>query len=406
MGGGRQDSLFPEPTTELRVAGLFAGIGGIEVGLARAGHRTELLCEFDPAAQAVLRHHYPEIELHDDVRTLDASSIPEVDLLAGGFPCQDLSQAGRTGGIQGAKSGLVREMFRIMESMRPQPRWVLFENVPFMLQLDQGRAMAHLTDELSRLGYRWAYRVVDTRAFGLPQRRQRVIMLASKVEDPKTVLFADEAGEPDIREIPTQTAFGFYWTEGIRGLGWAVDSVPTLKGGSTVGIPSPPAVWLPDGRMVTPSITDAERLQGFPRGWTAPAAPPGRRNGPRWKLVGNAVSVPVARWLGRRLASPGGLETRLTPMTSTRWPKAAYGEADRVYEARDLSQWPVRFKYTSLSSVIKGPRLLSLRATTGFRNRTRKSGLRFRPEFLDAIDAHIEHMRNLESEGLESAASA
>src|SRR6202044_1167011 len=102
---------------------------------------------------------------------------------------------------------------------------------PFMLQLDRGKAMRHLTEMLGALGYRWAYRVVDARAFGLPQRRHRVLMLASRSEDPRPVLFGQDAGapaEPEGIDYPC----GFYWTEGIRGLGWAIDAVPTIKGGS------------------------------------------------------------------------------------------------------------------------------------------------------------------------------
>ena len=252
------------PGASLRVAGLFAGIGGIELGLHGAGHRTELLCEIEPAAQEVLRIHFPGIELVPDVCEL--TDLPKVDLVAAGFPCQDLSQAGRTVGIGGARSGLVGQVFRLLE--RSDPTWLLLENVPFMLQLDRGHAMRHVTDELGRLGFRWAYRVVDARAFGVPQRRQRVILLASRREDPRWVLFGDDAGEradSDHRGL----ACGFYWTEGLRGLGWAVDAVPTLKGGSTIGIPSPPAVWMPEGLVGTPHIGDAERLQGFDEGWTA-----------------------------------------------------------------------------------------------------------------------------------------
>ena len=226
---------------KLRVAGLFAGIGGIEKGLSSSGHHSELLCEFDADASTVLKARFPEVKLVGDVRDLKAKDIPPVEVLAGGFPCQDLSQAGRTAGIQGKKSGLVDEMFRLMETMKPTPRWILFENVPFMLRLDKGEAMRYLTNWLSEHGYIWAYRVVDSRAFGLPQRRQRVIMLASKVPgyDPRQILFADDAGEPVVKETK-DTAYGFYWTEGVRGLGWGIDCVPTLKGGSTVGIPSPP----------------------------------------------------------------------------------------------------------------------------------------------------------------------
>src|SRR5207244_1119711 len=126
------------------------------------------------------------------------------------------------------------------------PEWLCLENVPFMLQLDRGLAMRYLTSELGARGFSWAYRVVDTRAFGLPQRRKRVILLASRKHDPRAVLFAGDAdrrSDPD----PSTVACGFYWTEGIRGLGWAIDAIPTLKNGSTVGIPSPPAIRLPRG---------------------------------------------------------------------------------------------------------------------------------------------------------------
>lgn len=104
-------------------------------------------------------------------------------MVSAGFPCQDLSQAGRTVGIDGSRSGLVDHAFRLVRRTQG-PRWLLLENIPFMLKLDRGRAMRHLTAELEDMGYRWAYRVVDTRAFGLPQRRQRVILLASRTEDP------------------------------------------------------------------------------------------------------------------------------------------------------------------------------------------------------------------------------
>lgn len=245
----------------MTVAGLFAGIGGIELGMHQAGHDPVLLCESDRGARRVLERRFPGVPLHGDVRTLKA--LPPVDLLAAGFPCQDLSQAGRTAGIRGTHSGLVEHVFRLLGARRDGPRWLLIENVSFMLQLDRGRAMRYLVDELEERGFAWAYRVVDTRAFGLPQRRQRVILLASRSEDPRQVLLADDAGEEERPFVPDLWC-GFYWTEGTRGLGWAVDAVPTLKGGSTIGIPSPPAIWDPrEGTITTPEIRDAERLQGI-----------------------------------------------------------------------------------------------------------------------------------------------
>src|SRR5207248_358372 len=170
----------------------------------------------------------------------------------------------------------------------PAPRWLLLENVPFMLQLDGGEAMRYLTHRLEQLGFRWAYRIVDARSFGLPQRRRRVLVLASREEDPRGPLLTRDAGAPEQPAVEDGVACGFYWTEGIRGLGWAVDAIPTLKGGSSIGIPSPPAIWRPGTRrIVTPDLRDAERLQGFPAEWTAPAdSPRRRRNSARWKLVG------------------------------------------------------------------------------------------------------------------------
>jgi DNA (cytosine-5)-methyltransferase 1 len=370
-----------------RVAGLFAGIGGFEKGLGAAGHETELLCEIDPLATAVLEARFPGIRLHGDICQLEA--LPRrVDLVVGGFPCQDLSQAGRTAGITGARSGLVGEVFRLL-GIRPVER-VLLENVPFMLQLAGGHAMEVIVRSFEELGYRWAYRVVDARSFGLPQRRQRVLFLATLEGDPRDVLFADEASEPEVEEREQPIAFGFYWTEGTKGLGWAANAVPTLKGGSTVGVPSPPAVWLPTGEIVTVGLRDAERLQGFPADWTLPAEKVGRRS-MRWKLVGNAVSVPVAKWLGQRLAKPGRFEERaIMPLfPGARWPNAAWNVGEGRFTTQ-LSMWPVRRTAKLLHEFLAEPEPLSPRATAGFLSRARKSSLRFAPGFLSAVQRHLE----------------
>jgi DNA (cytosine-5)-methyltransferase 1 len=373
------------------VAGLFAGVGGIEKGLHQAGHRATLLCENDSGATEVLRARFPKISLCGDVCALE--SLPrDATLIAAGFPCQDLSQAGKTTGIAGARSGLVGEVFRLLE--RHRTPWVLLENVPFMLQLGRGEAMNVITSALENLGYSWAYRVVDARAFGLPQRRRRVYLVASNVADPRTVLFADEAGQADKRELHGhRVACGFYWTEGIRGLGWAVDAIPTLKGGSTIGIPSSPAILLPNGEVVTPDIRDAERLQGFPAGWTKPAELVTKK-GARWKLVGNAVSVPAAAWVGRRLARPGPvLEFVTSPIgQSKKWPTAAWN-VDNERMAVAATEWPVRKQYISLESFLKYESApLSAKATSGFLRRTEVARLRFPPGLIEALKEHLRRM--------------
>ncbi len=378
-------------TQSLQVVSLFSGIGGFEAGFRSSGHEVVLQCESDPAAQRVLKRAWPRVPLISDIRSI--ARLPSADAITAGFPCQDLSQAGRTNGIVGKHSGLVQEVFRLLQ--KRQPRWVVFENVPFMLRLDRGRAMRYITAALEGLGFRWAYRVVDTRAFGLPQRRERVILVASRSEDPREVILADDAS-PQTRPAPTAPR-GFYWTEGNRGVGWAINAVPPLKGGSSLGIASPPAIWFPGAyRFGTPDIRDGERLQGFTADWTAPAESATRRAlGIRWRLVGNAVSVPVAAWVGTRLACPSKYDAtgdeRLP--ADAPLPFAAWGERGRIHES-SASAWPVRSSYQGIRRFLAHPTIpLSIRAADGFHKRAVESCLRFEDDFLDELGAYVHDLR-------------
>jgi len=264
-----------------------------------------------------------------------------------------------------------------------------------MLALDRGQAMRYLVSELEALDYRWAYRVVDSRSTGVPQRRRRVLLVASRTEDPRAVLFADDAGTRPDRDL-AQNAFGFYWTEGRGGLGWAKDSVPTLKGGSTIGIPSPPAVWAPDAepgrKLLTPAVEDAEELQGFPRGWTAAVEGRGHKNGPRWKLVGNAVTVDVAAWVARRMVQPGVIGATSSEWRSPgAWPAAAWGEAGKVWKT-DISEHPIHVPYRHLLEVVDAntARPLSYRAVTGFWRRLQQGNLGRHPGFRADVMEHMD----------------
>lgn len=386
----------------MKIAGLFAGIGGFELGMHRAGHETQLLCEIRSGAQAVLRTAFPDVRIDPDVRKL--GPIPrDVDLVCAGFPCQDLSQAGKTNGLEGKNSGLIRSVFKTLRERRIRPTLVI-ENVPFMLQLHAGAAMRAIVSELESLGYDWAYRVVDSFSFGLPQRRERVFLVASKDIRPENVLLADDKPIERPATAMGRLAHGFYWTEGRGGLGWAVDAVPTLKNGSTIGIASPPAVLLPGGELITPSIRDSERMQGFDADWTKPAESVERATA-RWSLIGSAVSVPVARWIGERLNKPGCFDSRRSTDFPLRGklPRAAYGRASKERFGVHITTDPIGLRANHLAQFLEWPRKpLSARATSGFYDRAThaETTLRFAEGFLEAVKRHRDAMLSQDQQQL------
>lgn len=379
----------------MNVVSLFSGIGGIELGLERGGHRTILQCEILSTAQAVLRHHFVDVPLESDVTRINGLPA-ETDLICAGFPCQDLSQAGKTKGLDGLSSGLINEVFRLVKAFCANGLrlpTLLLENVPFMLQLNGGMAMRTILDALEAFGYHWAYRVVDTYSFGIPQRRERVYLVASVEMEPADVLLTDDAPLTRPSTNIGEAAHGFYWTEGRTGLGWAPNAIPTLKNGSTIGIPSPPAILMPSGAVIKPDLRDAERLQGFVEDWTLPAENVDRAS-KRWSLVGNAVSVPVAQWVGDRLQMPGTYDmSKDMPFPNKgKLPRAARGSITQRH-AVNISTDPVGVQPPSLSEFLNHEGTpLSLRAISGFYSRTQQAKLRFPEGFIDAVRAHLATM--------------
>lgn len=166
----------------LDVVSLFSGVGGIDLAFERAGCTTRLLCEQDKHAAKVLARHFPDAPIHHDVKELtaddlrDAGARPGRTVVLAGFPCQDLSVAGRRRGLrEGTRSGLFFEIIRILRDF--PARWVLLENVPGLLSQDGGRAMGAVLGSLAELGYGFAFRVLDAQHFGVPQRRRRVVIV-------------------------------------------------------------------------------------------------------------------------------------------------------------------------------------------------------------------------------------
>jgi DNA (cytosine-5)-methyltransferase 1 len=135
----------------MRVLDLFSGIGAFSLGLERAGMKTISFCEIDPFCRRVLAKHWPEVPCHNDVRELSAQHLTaagcgDIDLICGGFPCQDISVAGRGAGITGERSGLWREFSRLIGEVGP--RYVIVENVAALL----GRGLGDVLGDLASLG--------------------------------------------------------------------------------------------------------------------------------------------------------------------------------------------------------------------------------------------------------------
>jgi len=166
----------------MKVGSLFSGVGGFDLGLERSGHEIVWQVEYDKQARSILRKHWPDVKIYNDVQQVGGKDgeagrdvLEEVDLICGGFPCQDLSVAGHRRGLDGSKSGLWYEFHRILEECRP--KYCLVENVPGLFSSNKGRDMEVLVRGLEELGYQWQYRILDSQYFGVPQRRRRVFIV-------------------------------------------------------------------------------------------------------------------------------------------------------------------------------------------------------------------------------------
>lgn len=158
----------------LKVLDLFAGIGGFSLGLERTGgFETIGFCELDKKAQAVLKKHWPEVPIYDDVTKLTKDDIHgTVDVITGGFPCQDISLAGKGAGLEGERSGLWWEFHRLIKEL--QPKWVIAENVSAL----RSRGLDQVLRSLSEIGYDAEWHCIPASAVGAPHRRDRVWIVA------------------------------------------------------------------------------------------------------------------------------------------------------------------------------------------------------------------------------------
>ena len=177
---------------------LFAGIGGGDLGLERAGWDVVWQVELDPWRRKILERHWPNAIRWDDIKTMPYLTDPgwKVDLIIGGFPCQDLSVAGKRAGLEGERSGLFFDFMRVAAAIRP--RWLIIENVPGLLSSHEGQDMGIVLETISECGYGLAWRILDSQHFGVPQRRRRVYIVGHLgAPCPPEILFESEGGGGD-----------------------------------------------------------------------------------------------------------------------------------------------------------------------------------------------------------------
>lgn len=294
---------------------LFTGVGGFDLGFERAGFECAWQVELDSHCLEVLAEHYPEVERYTDVRTVGKHNLKPVELICGGFPCQDLSVAGKRAGFDGERSSLWFEFERIIDEM--QPKWVVIENVPGLLSSKQGRDFGFILNALDDRGYGVAWRVLDSQNFGVAQRRRRVFIVGSLGDAScAEVLFESEGVPRDIEkggEEGKNVAATLTPRIGGNGSGWArwdedkhlIPAPMVMSSGQAnaeIATDQSPTLSLlheapiVNGvRRLTP--TECERLQGFPDGWTA-----SQSDTQRYKQMGNAVTVNVIEWIAKRIA--------------------------------------------------------------------------------------------------------
>ena len=186
----------PASTARFRAASLFSGIGGFDLGLERAGFEITFQCEIDKFCRTILKHRWPKVTCHENIKELTADAITVSDVWAGGFPCQDVSLArmGSRAGLKGKRSGLSYEFASLIGEARP--RVVLLENVAGLLSSHRGRDFGTVLGTLAELGYSVGWRLLNSKNFGVPQSRQRVYIVGCHrdVEGPGQILFEAERG--------------------------------------------------------------------------------------------------------------------------------------------------------------------------------------------------------------------
>lgn len=327
-----QDVPFPpSPAPSFKFIDLFAGIGGFRIALQEEGGECVFSSEFNPHAQRVYEQNYGEYP-YGDIKGIASECIPDHDVLTAGFPCQPFSISGKMKGFEDTRGTLIYEVFRIVKVKRPKV--VFLENVKQLVYHDKGNTLKTILAGLSALGYLYSWKVLNASDFGVPQNRERIIIIASKerifdfskvstrprktirdVADNDETKF-EYLDEPytllsQVRQQPSGLLFVGYRNKNIRKNGirpgtehlsrvhkqpnriYSVDGIhPALASQETSG-----RFWVLDGGRVRKlTIDECYRLMGFPDKFIKDTS-----LSEEYRQCGNSVCVPMIQEIAKQI---------------------------------------------------------------------------------------------------------
>ncbi len=310
----------------IKVASFFAGIGGFDLGFERTKRmKVVWQCEIQPYCRDILLQHWADVPCVEDIKEVanekaPGHTIPTADVWVGGFPCQDVSLArmSKRQGLRGKRSGLFYEFSSLIESRLPP--CVVIENVAGLLSSHAGRDFQIVVSTLAKLGYGVSWRVLNSRYFGVPQSRQRVYIVGCYRNPQRAaeILFEPKRRRRDAapsRPNGSNSVSPFKKVLGdtrkgpiVQGLAYCLYACSARHTGTDW---SRTYVSYPNGRVRRLTPLECERIQGFPDGWTIPQMKiddVDRLDSLRYHAIGNAVTVGVAEWIGRRIAATTQIE--------------------------------------------------------------------------------------------------
>ncbi len=269
------------------IGSLFAGIGGFDVGFEKAGFVTSWQVEIDAVCREVLRDRFPHAKQFDNVQTC----LPQlqllhgggkVDVIVGGFPCQDVSVMGKRAGLEGKRTSLFFNAMDIVEALKP--KYIVLENVVGLISSNDGRDLQAVIETLAECGYVGFWRVLDSRYFGVPQKRRRVFLFAGLNQYPPIELMADTN---TVARISGKTEKGSPWED-------AHNTLLAGIGSSAISISCSDIVAIPNGWSEMVIRERVSRDNGLCLGLD-------EANAKEAHAAGNAVCPPVAQWIAQHL---------------------------------------------------------------------------------------------------------